>query len=222
MCASPKIVRIYPALCPSSHEKQAFFPLYNSIIQSNILTKYPIKIMQIKPLRQKYIPEILSWIKTEADMVQWAGSVFSWPLTQKQFREHLKTANTQQPTLYPFTLCDEDNLLGYCEISDYIRKYDSAMLSRIIISPFKRDKGLGELMIKEVLRFSFEELGLNRIGLGVFDFNHAAIKCYSKVGFVREGTKRESARVGDSFWNCHLMSILKKEWKYLSAISQAD
>ena len=120
--------------------------------------------MQVKLLRQKshkgwpgsYIPEILSWIKTEADMVQWAGSVFSWPLTQKQFREHLKSAKAQQPTLYPFTLCDEDELLGYCEISDYIRKNDSAMLSRVIISPRKRGKGLGEFMIKEVLRFGFK------------------------------------------------------------------
>lgn len=178
--------------------------------------------MQVKQLKQKsikgrpgpYIPEILSWIKTEADMVQWAGSAFSWPLTQKQFSEHLKAAKTQPPTLYPFTLCKKDELLGYCEISDYIRKYDSAMLSRVIIAPGKHGKGLGEFMIKEVLQFGFGELGLNRIGLGVFDFNHAAIKCYSKVGFVHEGIKRESAKVGDSSWNCHLMSILKREWKY--------
>lgn len=178
--------------------------------------------MQVKQLKQKYIPEILSWIKKEADMVQWAGSIFNWPLTQKQFHEHLKAAKAQPPTLYPFTLCDENDLIGYCEISDHNRNYDSAMLSRVIITPGKRDKGLGELMIKEVLRFGFEEIGLNRIGLGVFDFNHAATRCYSKVGFVHEGTKRESVSVGDSFWNCHFMSILKREWKYLSATSQTD
>ncbi len=172
------------------------------------------KTMKIKPLRQKYIPEILSWIKTEADMIQWAGSVFNWPLTQKQFREHLKAAKAQPPTLYPFTLCNGEKLLGYCEISNHNRNSDSAMLSRVIIAPGRRGKGLGEFMIKEALQFGFSELGLNRIGLGVFDFNHAATRCYSKAGFVLEGTKRESARTGNSFWNCHLMSILKREWKY--------
>jgi len=180
------------------------------------------KAMMIKPLKLKshkgwpgsHIPEILSWIKTEADMVQWAGSIFNWPLTQEQFLEHLKATKAKPPTLYPFTFCNGDELLGYCEISDYIRKYDSAMLSRVIISPGKRGKRLGEFMIKEVVQFGFKELGLNRIGLGVFDFNHAAIKCYSKVGFIHEGTKRESARVGGSFWSCHLMSILKRDWKY--------
>jgi hypothetical protein len=28
-----------------------------------------------------------------------------------------------------------------------------------------------------------------------------------------EKTLRESAKVGDSYWNCHIMSILRREWK---------
>ena len=68
-------------------------------------------------------------------------------------------------------------------------------------------------MIGHVLKFGFEELGLNRIALGVFDFNKPAIKCYKKMGFKLEGTLREASKVGDSFWNCHMMSILRKEWR---------
>ena len=67
-------------------------------------------------------------------------------------------------------------------------------------------------MLKEVLNFGFDTLNLNRVALGVFDFNEAAIKCYEKLGFSLEGTTRESAKAGDTYWNCHLMSILKKEW----------
>ena len=170
--------------------------------------------MQIKPLRKRHINVILSWIKTEAEMVQWAGSIFDWPPTKNQFSVHLKEAKARPPFLYPFSFCNNDEMLGYCEISNHNRKYESAMLSRVIITPEKRGKGLGEFMVKEIVRFGFSELGLNRIDLVVFDFNHAAIRCYSKVGFVHEGTKRESAKVGDSYWNCNLMSILKREWKY--------
>ena len=68
-------------------------------------------------------------------------------------------------------------------------------------------------MIDEALDYGFENLDLNRIGLGVFDFNDSAIHCYTKAGFKLEGTLRESARVGDSYWNCHLMGILRNEWK---------
>jgi RimJ/RimL family protein N-acetyltransferase len=168
--------------------------------------------MKVAPFEQRYINDILSWIKTEADMIQWAGSIFSWPLTRKQFREHLKAAKTQYPTLYPFGMYRGKEIIGYCEISDYRYKHRSAMLSRVLISPYNRNKGHGEFMVKEVMRLGFSELDLNRIGLGVFDFNEPAIRCYIKAGFVLEGTLRESAQVGDEYWNCHMMSLLRKEW----------
>jgi RimJ/RimL family protein N-acetyltransferase len=169
--------------------------------------------MKLSPFKQKNIREILSWIKTEADMIQWAGSKFSWPLTQKQFREHLKSSKAQYPTLYPFGLYKGNKIIGYCEISDYRRYHHSAMLSRVLISPKNRNKGLGELMLKEILHYGFNELNLNRIGLGVFDFNVPAIRCYTKAGFVYEGTMRQSAKACNEYWSCQIMSLLKTEWK---------
>jgi RimJ/RimL family protein N-acetyltransferase len=146
-------------------------------------------------------------------MVQWAGPIFEWPMTQKQFREHLRAVKTKPATLYSFGLYRDSILIGYCELSHYNRKSQSANLSRVIISPRHRNKGFAQTMIACVLRFGFQELGLNRIGLGVFDFNIRAIKCYKSMGFKLEGTLRESAKVGNSFWTCHMMSILRKEWQ---------
>jgi RimJ/RimL family protein N-acetyltransferase len=146
-------------------------------------------------------------------MVQWAGPIFSWPITQKQFREHIKTGKTRPATLYPFVLINRNRVVGYCELSRYCRNTNQATLSRFIVSPKNHNQGMATFMINEILRFGFNRLNLNRIGLGVFDFNETAIGCYSKAGFILEGTLRESAKVGDAYWNCHLMSILRKEWK---------
>ena len=145
-------------------------------------------------------------------MIQWAGSIFSWPLTQKQFHEHLKASKTQYPTLFPFGLYKVNKIIGYCEISDYRRNHYSAMLSRVLISPGNRNKRFGEFMIKEVLHYGFNELDLNRIGLGVFDFNAPAIRCYTKAGFILDGTLREYVKIDNKYWNCHMMSLLRKEW----------
>jgi RimJ/RimL family protein N-acetyltransferase len=175
--------------------------------------------MEVLPFKLKYVPDILSWVKTEAEMVQWAGHAFVWPMTDRQFRAHLKQARAPLPTLYPFALVDRRRLVGYCELSDHRRASNSAMLSRVIVAPRRRGNGYGTLMIQEALRLGFVEFGVNRIGLGVFDFNEAAIKCYERAGFIREGTLRESAKVGDSYWNCHLMSILQKEWTHRRAMA---
>lgn len=144
--------------------------------------------------------------------MQWAGPIFSWPMTRKQFREQLQAAKDKTPTLYPFGFYRGNTLIGYCELFAYSRKSNSAQLSRVIVSPKYRNKGFAQTMIKSVLECGFRELELNRIGLGVFDFNKPAIKCYENMGFTLEGTLRESAKVGSCYWNCHLMSILRKEW----------
>ncbi len=168
--------------------------------------------MEVVPFKLKYTPDVLSWVKTEADMVQWAGHTFVWPLTQRQFREHLKGRRTPLPSLYPFALLHRGRVAGYCELSNHRRSANSAMLSRVIIAPRRRARGCAAFMVREVLRFGFANLELNRIDLGVFDFNEAAIQCYKRIGFVHEGTLRQSARVGSSYWNCHLMSVLRGEW----------
>ena len=169
--------------------------------------------LQVKKFRAGDIGRVCSWITSEKIMVQWAGPAFSWPITQKQLRQRLRAARCKTPTLFPFGLYHGSTLIGYCELAEYNRKSQSAYLSQVIISPKHRNKGLALIMISRVLKFGFGELGLHRIGLGVFDFNKPAIRCYKKMGFKMEGTLREAFKVGNCFWNCHAMSILHKEWQ---------
>ena len=77
----------------------------------------------------------------------------------------------------------------------------------------ERGSGIGQQMIKAILKIGFEELGLHRISLGVFDFNEAAIRCYEKAGFTREGLLRDVRKPKDTYWNLIEMSILEDEWR---------
>jgi RimJ/RimL family protein N-acetyltransferase len=67
-------------------------------------------------------------------------------------------------------------------------------------------------MIKEVCRIGFEEFRLHRISLGVYDFNTAAIRCYEKSGFVKEGVFRDILKYNDTYWSLVEMSMLEDEW----------
>ena len=169
--------------------------------------------MNFNPFRLKHIKTVVSWTQSEAAMLQWAGPVFTWPLTQTQFRKHLASSKTKYPTLYPFGLYNSSTILGYCELSNYSRRFNCANVSRVIVSPNHRNNELGQYMVDKLLAFGFEKLSLNRIGIGVFDFNTAAIKCYTKAGFTLEGTLRQSIKSGESYWNCHIMGILMEEWQ---------
>jgi RimJ/RimL family protein N-acetyltransferase len=169
--------------------------------------------MELTRFRVKDVVELLSWIGTEGDMVQWAGAAFHWPLTARQFRRHLLAATLAPLTLFSFGLYEGPEICGYCELADYRRQAGSAMLARVIVRPGDRGQGRGQFMVREALAFGFEQLGLHRIGLGVFDGNEAARRCYERAGFTGEGLLRDSACVEGAYWNCHVMSILRHEWR---------
>lgn len=86
-------------------------------------------------------------------------------------------------------------------------------MSRVLIADGRRGRGTGHAMVRALLELGFGELCLHRIDLFVFDFNVAAIACYEKAGFVREGYIREARRMGMSYWSLYQMSILENEWR---------
>jgi len=75
-----------------------------------------------------------------------------------------------------------------------------------------RDRGLGAEATRLTLRHAFEEQGLNRVELQVYDFNPRARHVYEKVGFVLEGTKRQVLLSGGAWVDAHDMAILAGEW----------
>ncbi len=67
--------------------------------------------------------------------------------------------------------------------------------------------------VRLVIEYAFDELGLHRVELHVDEANGRAVRCYEKVGFVREGLLRDHRRVEGKFSNTVQMSILASEWK---------
>jgi [ribosomal protein S5]-alanine N-acetyltransferase len=76
-------------------------------------------------------------------------------------------------------------------------------------------KGLGTETTELVLQFAFNDLKLHRVDLRVLEYNHRAIACYEKCGFVKEGLEREGAYIEGIFFSDLIMSILEREYSDL-------
>ena len=76
-------------------------------------------------------------------------------------------------------------------------------------------RGYGTDMMKICQQYVFGELGLERLSLGLFEYNPRALRSYEKCGFQLEGrTRNDLLREGkryDSLW----MGILREEWLQL-------
>ena len=107
----------------------------------------------------------------------------------------------------------EDEPIGVISLMNISEANESADLSVIVGDPEDRHHGYGAEAIAAILRYAFEALSLNRVGLSVFEFNDEAISTYEKLGFSVEGRLRRAVRRGDAFHDAILMSVLKSEWE---------
>ncbi|WP_462409312.1 GNAT family N-acetyltransferase [Neobacillus sp. Marseille-QA0830] len=67
--------------------------------------------------------------------------------------------------------------------------------------------------IEKVLRYSFEELDLYRIGAVVYPENIPSLHLLQKLGFTKEGLLRGYFKQQDQFHDTYVLSLLKPEWE---------
>lgn len=73
-------------------------------------------------------------------------------------------------------------------------------------------KGCGLSAMEEMMKFGFQELGLNKIWLRVEVDNLQAIKSYKRAGYVEEGILRQDRLRKGVYVDRLRMSILKEEY----------
>jgi [ribosomal protein S5]-alanine N-acetyltransferase len=72
--------------------------------------------------------------------------------------------------------------------------------------------GLSSEAIKEVIRFSFTQLDLYRIGAVVYPENEASINLLLNLSFTKEGLLRGYINQNEQFHDTYVLSLLKPEW----------
>ena len=76
-------------------------------------------------------------------------------------------------------------------------------------------KGYGTEAIRLMLGYGFGTLNLHRIDLEVYAFNERAIRSYEKIGFKREGVKRDALYYNHQYVDAIVMSMLEDEYREL-------
>jgi RimJ/RimL family protein N-acetyltransferase len=158
---------------------------------------------------------LAGWTTDEAQLLQWAGSLFHWPLDDAQRDAYLAAAAGPEPSrlIWRASAAPGGEVVGHVELDAIDRRHRTATLTRVLVCPTRRGRGLGAALTAAALDRGFHDEGLHRIQLRVFDFNAPAIRCYESLGFRREGLLRETRRIGQSWWSSLVMSLLEDEWR---------
>jgi len=103
-------------------------------------------------------------------------------------------------------------LIGHCSLThlDWIAR--SAEFSIYIGPPEYSGKGLATETLQILFKYGFNTINLNKIWGETFDFNHAAIHLYQKLGFIQEGQLRQHRYDEGRYFDAFIFGLLKSDW----------
>jgi len=165
----------------------------------------------LQPFNKTDFNQLIAWETDEEALMQFAGPSFSFPLTKDQLELTLTDARS---LTYSILYAADKTIIGHAEI--YFPDNATAHLCRILIGNVKyRGKGLGLEAVNHLLNISFSRPGIEEASLNVFDWNTAAVKCYTKAGFTVNEGNTKTRQVKDQVWTALNMRLAKKDWANL-------
>lgn len=136
-----------------------------------------------------------------------ATSESSAPDVSKSIKTEVKTETKPKPI----------GMLVLSKPRENMEQSRSTMLGINVIK-CHQNKGYGSEALNWALDWAFKYANMHRVNLGTPGFNERAIAVYKKVGFVHEGTARESLFFNGRYWDVQDFSMLEQEWRAIRGI----
>ncbi len=162
-----------------------------------------------EPFERNDFERLISWVDNEEILIQFGGSMFSFPLTIEQL-EHYKDDKKR----LAFKVIEQTGrtVIGHAELFPADNNQSIRICRVLIGDETKRRRGFGQQIVKELLKIAFLKLDKQNAELNVFDWNTNAIKCYEKVGFIINPNKASKLEVRGNIWTAINMTIDRAHW----------
>lgn len=189
---------------------QRFLKRKNATTQNSI-TETPSAVpISLRSFLLEDAAELGTWFPTAEALTQWGGPGLGFPLDAAQLVEMYASTLGDPPARWMFAGVVDGELAGHAQVA---LDWDNGVgrLSRVAINPGFRGQGLAHPFLQRIIERFFADARFERLELNVYTFNTAAIRTYLKLGFIEEGVRRSSARVGDVRWDTALYGMLRSD-----------
>jgi RimJ/RimL family protein N-acetyltransferase len=171
--------------------------------------------VELAAVQREYLPQYVAWLN-DWEIAQYLNPGVAMPLNLDDETEWYENRRKREGNyLFAILTLAENRLIGNCGLHHVDFKNRSATFGIFIGDKDYWGKGYGTDATRTLLQFGFEELGLNRVELEVYDFNQRALRAYEKAGFRRDGVHRQGLFRHGAFHDEIIMCILREEWDAL-------
>lgn len=168
--------------------------------------------IRLRPITVDDAPQMFAALSDEESM-RLTGSQTDFTFEQvERFCERVSQANDRAD--YAITLLSDQSAtyIGEVVLNEIDFENRSANFRIALNSANNFGKGYGSEATRLILDYGFRTLKLHRIELEVYDFNPRAQHVYEKVGFVKEGVRRDVLLWDGKWQRAIVMSILEDEY----------
>ena len=135
--------------------------------------------MALRPFNINDAETILSWCKDKHAFRLWSANRYKeFPAQPDEMMEQYTGDN-----MYPLTAVVGERIVGHILLRFPSEDKSLIRFGFVIVDDSKRGKGYGKQMLRLAIDYAKQELGAQKITLGVFCDNLSAVECYKSVGF---------------------------------------
>lgn len=169
--------------------------------------------IQLLPFTEDHYKCLEKEIPDPKFLMQWAGPKYTFPLSWEQMKSKIDETDLHKTknVLFSATIPNTFEIIGHIQLTIIDRAAGIGNIGSVLVFKEFRNKGFGSEIIREIVKFGFQDKNLNELGLNVFDYNLSAITCYQKIGFKEYAFEKNAREVENECWNLIRMKISKEQ-----------
>jgi ribosomal-protein-alanine N-acetyltransferase len=169
--------------------------------------------LTLRKLLRSDAPDVLVF-RGDWEVQKYNGRVFQNVKEVEALIEELHTEYAAQVGInWAVTLTNRGTVLGLFSLHHW-SKYHRRAEAGYDLARAYWGQGIASEALRAILRFGFEQLNLNRIYAGTIADNHESVRLLERLGFQREGTRRQhSWEENGTFHDSAMYGLLRHEYQ---------
>lgn len=167
-----------------------------------------VTLRAIEPSDIEFMRELINDPDMEKSIVGWI-----WPLSS---RDQQSWYNNYKNTLQEVRFIIEshtDGIIGFTGLKDIDMKNGMCRTGGLRIAPNFQGKGYAKDSYIALLSYAFNQLRMHCVQSCALEDNVASLTFMERLGYVREGLRRECVYKNGKYYNLVELGILEKEFR---------
>lgn len=146
-------------------------------------------MIKLRTATEADLTTLKSWFQDQNTARRWGGPDLRFPFRDEEFKQDI---HWRQMATYVLT--DQTHMIGFGQCYERNNRHH---LGRLVVAPHHRGQGLGQQLIKLILRAVQLQQHRRESSLFVYRDNQPALHCYEQLGYQPTPYPEDVRRFGD-------------------------